>query len=447
MFVGKLGGWDEMRAGVADDIHRITFPLSPDNVRGDHIDWDQIMSHFEPMADSPAQSLDDVGTIIYTSGTTGMPKGVMHSFRTMATVGALSGELYTTSEADRMLSYLPLAHVAERVAVEINQLYHGFQVFFSNSLDTFADDLRRARPTLFFAVPRIWTKLQQRVLEQVPEKKLERLLSLPIIGGFTRRKLTRALGMDSVRIGISGAAPLSTALLAWYQRLGIEILEGYAMSENFAYSHSTPLGESKIGYVGCANPMVDCKISEQGEILVKSPTNMLGYYKEPELTADAIDAEGYVHTGDKGEIDELGRLKITGRIKEIFKTSKGKYVAPAPIEDLLARNTSLEQVCVTGADLPQPIVLVTLSEQAAALLNLETKKAELVAALEQLIAETNAQLDKHENLACMVIFSSAWTVESNLITPTLKIKRAIVDEKFQPNYENWCSSPEKIVFS
>jgi long-chain acyl-CoA synthetase len=447
MFVGKLSGWDEMRAGVADDIHRITFPLSPDNTRGDHIDWDQIMTRFEPMVSSPVRPLDDVGTIIYTSGTTGMPKGVMHSFRTMATVGTLTGELYATGEADRMLSYLPLAHVAERVAVEINQLYHGFKVYFSNSLDTFADDLRRARPTLFFAVPRIWTKLQQRVLEQVPEKKLERLLSLPIISGFIRRKLTRALGMDSVKIGISGAAPLSTSLMAWYGRLGIEILEGYAMSENFAYSHSTRQGESKIGYVGSASPQVDCKISEQGEILVKSPTNMLGYYKEPELTAQAIDAEGYMHTGDKGEIDAMGRLKITGRIKEIFKTSKGKYVAPAPIEDLLARNTSLEQVCVTGADLPQPIVLVTLSEHAGTLLNQEVEKANLVATFEQLIAETNAQLDKHENLARMIVFSSAWTVESNLITPTLKIKRTTVDEKFQSNYENWCSNPDKIVFA
>ncbi|MEH6589685.1 MAG: AMP-binding protein [Halioglobus sp.] len=446
MFVGKLAGWDEMRVGVPDDIHRITFPLSPDNTRGENIDWDEIMTRFAPITDSPIRPLDDVGTIIYTSGTTGMPKGVMHSFRTMATVGTLTGELYATSEVDRMLSYLPLAHVAERVAVEINQLYHGFKVYFSNSLDTFADDLRRARPTLFFAVPRIWTKLQQRVLEQVPEKKLERLLSLPIISGITRRKLTRALGMDCVKIGISGAAPLSTSLMAWYGRLNIEILEGYAMSENFAYSHSTQLGKSKIGYVGTANPQIECKISEQGEVLVKSPTNMLGYYKEPEMTAEAIDAEGFMHTGDRGEIDDQGRLKITGRLKEIFKTSKGKYVAPAPIEDLLSRNTSLEQVCVTGANLPQPIVLVTLSELAARQLDQESKKSELTAVLVQLIAETNARLDKHENLASMIVFSSAWTVESNLITPTLKIKRAIVDKQFERHYESWCSSPGEIVF-
>lgn len=447
MFVGKLAGWEEMSKGVAADIHRINLPLAPESVCGRDIDWDKVMTQCKPITDSPVRPLDDLATIIYTSGTTGMPKGVMHSFRTMATVGTLTGGLYATGPADRMLSYLPLAHVAERAAVEINQLYHGFKVYFSGSLDTFADDLRRARPTLFFAVPRIWTKLQQRVLEQVPADKLNRLLNTPIVSWFIRKKLTKALGMDAVRIGISGAAPLSTSLMAWYRSLGIEILEGYAMSENFAYSHSTRLGESQIGYVGSASPLVDCRISERGEILVKSPTNMLGYYNEPELTAEALDAEGYMRTGDKGEVDHAGRLKITGRLKEIFKTSKGKYVAPAPIEDLLLSNTSLEQVCVTGADLPQPIALVTLSEQAAALLHNEDNKAELVAALEQLIKTTNASLDKHENLACLVICDEAWTVENNLMTPTLKLKRAVIDEKFQHNFESWSSSPETIVFN
>ena len=446
LFVGKLTDWETMQAGVPADIHRITFPLTPQEFRGRDMDWEHVIAQFKPLCESPVRPLDDLATIIYTSGTTGMPKGVMHSFRTMATVGTLTGKLYATGPKDRMLSYLPLAHVAERAAVQVNQLYHGFTVYFSNSLDTFADDLRRARPTLFFAVPRIWTKLQQRVLEQVPEKKLERMLKLPIISHFIRRKLTRALGMDSVRIGISGAAPLSTSLMAWYRNLNVEILEGYAMSENFAYSHSTRWGESKIGYVGCASPGVTCKISEQGEILVKSPTNMLGYYKEPQLTAQAIDDEGFMHTGDKGEIDDHGRLKITGRIKEIFKTSKGKYVAPAPIEDLLLTNTSLEQVCVTGADLPQPIALVTLSAQAATLLDNDSDKAELAAALEQLLQEANARLDKHENLARIVVFDQPWTVESNLMTPTLKLKRAAIDELYTRRFESWCSNSETVVF-
>ena len=174
---------------------------------------------------------------------------------------------------------------------------------------------------------------------------------------------------------------------------------------------------------------------------------MLGYYKEPELTAEAIDEEGFMHTGDKGALDNQGRLKITGRIKEIFKTSKGKYVAPAPIEDLLLTNTSLEQVCVTGADLPQPIALVTLSEQAAARLSNKDEKADLEKTLEQLLRETNAQLDKHENLARLVVFAQPWTVESNLITPTLKLKRSAIDELYQEKFENWCKNKTSIVFS
>lgn len=443
LFVGKLSGWEDMQAGVPGHIQRITFPLSPDSARSQGEDWDRVMARFEPMSESPVRPLDDLGTIIYTSGTTGMPKGVMHSFRTMATVGELTARLYDTGSGDRMLSYLPLAHVAERAAVEINQLYRGFRVYFSHSLDTFADDLRRARPTLFFAVPRIWTKLQQRVLGQVPEKKLERLLRTPILSGFVRRKLTRALGMDQLRIGISGAAPLSTSLMAWYRTLGIEILEGYAMSENFAYSHCTRFGMSKIGSVGCASPGVECKISEQGEVLVKSPTNMLGYYLEPELTGEALDAEGFMHTGDKGEIDPQGRLKITGRIKEIFKTSKGKYVAPAPIEDLLLRNTSLEQVCVTGANLPQPVALATLSEQAMSMPGRENLKTTLA----RLLQETNALLDKHEQLSRLVVFPEAWTIESGLVTPTLKIKRAQLEEACQVSMQQWSSSKDKVIFS
>ena len=446
MFVGKLAGWDDMQQGVPEDVQQITFPLSPENIRDAEQDWEQIMLQWQPTVENRDRSLDELGTIIYTSGTTGMPKGVMHSFRTLATVGELTGDLYQIGPSDRILSYLPLAHVAERAAVEVGQLYAGFQVYFSNSLDTFADDLRRARPTLFFAVPRIWTKLQQRVLEKIPEQKLHRLLKLPVIKLFIRKKLTSALGMDALRIGLSGAAPLSTSLMAWYKNLGIEILEGYAMSENFAYSHSTPLGQSRIGYVGTANPHVECRLSELGEILVKSPTNMLGYYKEPGLSAEAIDEQGFLHTGDKGEIDDMGRLKITGRIKEIFKTSKGKYVAPAPIEDLLLKNTDLEMVCVAGADLPQPIALATLSEQAAAKIVQPGSRHQLQADLMQRLNDTNEQLDKHENIATLVVFPSPWTIESNIVTPTLKIKRGMIDEAYQHKYQEWSQLPDNIVF-
>ncbi|WP_156507771.1 AMP-binding protein [Halioglobus sp. HI00S01] len=441
MFVGKLQDWETIRAGIPEQVSLISLPLASTEIAEGTTRWGDILREQLPMPGEPSQPLEALATIIYTSGTTGMPKGVMHSFANLATVGQLTGDLYDTREQDRMLSYLPLAHVAERAAVEINQLYNGFRVYFTHSLDTFADDLRRARPTLFFAVPRIWSKLQQRVLEQVPEKKLERLLRLPIVAGIIRRKLTGALGMDKLRIAISGAAPLSTSLMRWYSNLGIDILEGYAMSENFAYSHSTQSGQARIGYVGNANPHVICKLSAEGEILVKSPTNMLGYYKEPELSAQTIDSEGYLHTGDKGEISADGHLKITGRIKDIFKTSKGKYVAPAPIEDKLQRHTALELVCVTGANLPQPIALVTLAEDAS------HDHATLQRELESLLAETNASLDKHENLSQIIVFPTPWTVESNIVTPTLKIKRPEVDKAYMPRVPYWQSQPQRVIFA
>lgn len=445
LFVGKLDGWDAMSAGVPDKVRTIAMPLAPPTTVATER-WTDVIATTEPIRENPVPKNDSVATIIYTSGTTGMPKGVMHSFATLATVGTLTGKLYGTNQTDRMLSYLPLAHVAERAAVQINQLYQEFTVYFSGSLETFADDLRRAQPTLFFAVPRIWVKLQQRVLEQIPAKKLDRLLKLPIISGIVRRKLTKALGMNKVRIGVSGAAPLSTSLMSWYQSLGITILEGYAMSENFAYSHSTQLGEAQIGYVGNANPFVDCKLSPEGEILIKSPTNMLGYYLQPELTAETIDPEGYLHTGDKGEIDNNGRLKITGRFKEIFKTSKGKYVAPAPIEDLLLRNTALEQVCVTGADLPQPIALATLSESAVKKATDSAYKAELLESLSELVKDTNSKLDKHENISTLILFSELWSVDNNFMTPTLKVKRAQLEQAHQAKFETWSTTKEPIVW-
>lgn len=444
LFVGKLENWPAMQHGVADTIKRIHFPTSKEKP-GES--WSHIIDTTAPLSNNKPREIDELATIVYTSGTTGMPKGVMHSFRTLATVGTLTGKLYDTDHNDRMLSYLPLAHVAERAAVQVNQLYQGFTVYFTCSLETFADDLRRAQPTLFFAVPRIWLKLQQRVFEQVAEKKLSFLLKVPILSSRVRKKLTDALGMSSVRVGVSGAAPLSTSLMAWYQSLGIPLLEGYAMSENFAYSHSTQLGESKIGYVGTANPLVECKISDNDEIRIKSPSNMLGYYLEPDLSAAAFDNDGYLHTGDKGEIDAQGRLKITGRIKELFKTSKGKYVAPNPIEDLLSKSTALEQLCVTGPDLPSPLALVTLSESGLAKLTRENGEFELTAELETLLSNTNKLLDKHEQLSTIILFREQWTVENDLMTPTLKIKRANIEARYQTLFVPWQAKKDKVIFA
>ena len=446
IFVGKLEAWDGMKAGIADEISKITLPMCPEGIE-DAVSWSSVMESCAPISGKPNRFMEELATIVYTSGTTGMPKGVMHSFRNLAVVGELTAVMYKTGPDDRMLSYLPLAHCAERAALQVNQIYRGFRVYFSNSLETFADDLRRARPTLFFAVPRIWTKLRQRVLQQVPEKKLNLLMRIPFVSRSIKKKLTTALGFDQLRITLSGAAPLSTSMIDWYGRLGVNILEGYAMSENFAYSHSTKFGEGRIGYVGSSNLHVVCKLSEQGEILIKSPCNMIGYYKEPELTAEVLDEDGFIHTGDKGEIDEKNRLKITGRIKDIFKTSKGKYVAPAPIEDRLMKNAYVEQVCVAGANLAQPIALITLSEPAQQLLADSADKETMEQNFQRLLTSINQQLDKHENMSCLVVLSESWSVENNMMTPTLKIKRDQVEATYKDRFSQWAQSNNKVVWA
>lgn len=445
MFVGKLQGWEEMKEGVPDDTHLISFPLSPESVQTNSNKWADIMHRSSPMEESPIYPATNVATIIYTSGTTGMPKGVMHSFRNMSVVGTLAGELYDITSEDRKISYLPLAHVAERVAIQINQLFYGYTVYFSDTLATFPDDLRRARPTVFFAVPRIWTKFQQRVLEHINDDQLQAMLDDPAQADAIRLKLLTSLGFEELRIGVSGAAPLSTSLIDWFKRLGVEILEGYAMSENLAYCHTTKSGMAKTGYVGTPSPYVECKLSEEGEILTKSPSNMMGYFKEPGLTAETLDEEGFLHTGDRGEIDEKNRLRITGRTKELFKTSKGKYVAPAPIENLLERNLSLELVCVTGANLTQPIALVNLTEQAQNSLNSDGPE-QLVKSLQETLEGINLILDKHENVSHIIITKTSWTVENGLITPTLKVKRAELEGLVSSKFSEWTSNRTRIIF-
>jgi len=448
VFIGKLDNPAELMAALPEGIPVISCPLTHPKAQSLGKSWNSIIAQYSPIAGQPSRDADDLATLIYTSGTTGMPKGVMHSFRNLAAAGMLGTALYDQSPSSRLLSFLPLAHAAERLAVELCQMYSGLTVYFTHSLETFPDDLRRAQPTTFFAVPRIWSKFQQRVNAQIPEKKLKLLLSIPIVSGIVRRKLTTALGLNRVDIALSGAAPMSTTLLAWYRRLGIEILEGYAMTENLAYSHGTKIGLEKIGSVGSANPEVDCKIADSGEILIKSPTNMQGYYKQPDITREMLDEEGYLHTGDKGEVDSLGRLTITGRIKDIFKTSKGKYVAPAPIEDMLLSNSNFEHVCVTGANLTNPVALVVLSEETQASLKAKpTLKEQLTQELTELLLSVNDKLDKHEQMSYLTVLSDEWSVETNCMTPTMKLKRDIIENNYKEHFTPWLAKKAPVLWA
>ena len=444
LFVGKLDGWEAMRPGVPEGLPCIGLPLAPKN---DYPQWDAIVAATAPMTDSPVRDGDELSTLMYTSGTTGTPKGVMHSFATFAWSIATGLKRVELDSDSRILSYLPLAHVAERSLVEHALLATSMHVFFAESLDTFVADLQRARPTVFFSVPRLWVKFQQAVEAKMPPAKLQRLLRIPIVRRLVARKVLAALGLDACRYAAGGAAPMPPELLRWYTRLGLPIYEVYGMTENCGVSHGTTLGNVGVGTVGKPQLGVETRIDPQnGEILMRSPGVMLGYYKEPGLTAEAIDADGWLHTGDKGALDAAGNLRITGRVKDLFKTSKGKYVAPAPIEDRLVMNGAVEACVVTGANLGQPLGIVMLNAEAVGRAGAADGRAAIEASLAEHLTKVNDGLDPHEQLECLVVVTEPWSVENGFITPTFKVKRNRIEEVYAPLFAGWTASRRPVVW-
>lgn len=439
LFVGKLDVWEEARAGVPESVQCISFSLAPEDARQRFPRWEDLVSRHQPLTDPADPDENSLATIIYTSGTTGTPKGVMHSFRNFAVVGTKLVNVYNLVSSDRMISYLPLSHIAERAAVELALIYVGHEVFFAESLETFGEDIKRASPTLFFAVPRIWTKFYQKVNDAMPPAKLRRLLRIPILNRIIRKKILAAMGLDECRIALSGAAALSPEVIEWFNKLGLEILEVYGMTENMAWSHTTRSGDQKVGWVGTPNEGVECRIAEGGEIQVRSPGNMQGYYKDEAQTRDTFAEGGWLKTGDVGEIDPKGRLRITGRVKEIFKSEKGKYIAPAPIENRLVSFPGIEQACVMGPGLPQPIALLNLSPEERVKLE-QAGREHYSKELAGLLSRVNEELDAHERLQCLVVVSEAWAVENGMLTPTLKLKRNELEKCYADRVPGWSRS-------
>ncbi len=443
LFVGKLDTWEDMKAGVPEDMPLVSFPLAPKN---DYTTWNDLIAEYEPIEGNPTRPGDDLALIMYTSGSTGRPKGVMHSFAGLSGASHLLVDALNLGKEDRLLSYLPLAHALERWMVDTCGLIAGFEIYFAESLDTFVNDLQRARPTLFMSVPRLWLKFQSGILKKMPQKKLDTMLKIPILRGIVKKKILTALGLEHARVAGSGSAPIAGELLHWYRALGLEILEGYGMSENFCCSHITMPGRVRVGYVGETYPGVDCKISEDGEILVNSAGNMLGYYKMPEASEEAFTEDGYLRTGDRGELDSMGRLKITGRTKELFKTSKGKYIAPAPIENIINTHPLIELSCVSGSGYPKAYGIVMLSEELYAKVDDASFRASVEDQLGELLKKVNSKVEGFEQLQFFAIANKAWTIEDNLLTPTQKIKRTNIEELFNPSLDEWYDSKKSVIW-
>jgi len=441
LIVGKLDHWDKIKDGIPDNILLIHTLESSENTG---IQWADILANSEEIQHIPTPKPTDIATIVYTSGTTGMPKGVMITYGGIEAGINMAREIALLDLPNaRFISYLPLCHIAERNFVEFAATASGGTIHFVENLDTFSKNLASARPTHFLAVPRIWAKFQEGILQKIGgQKKLNLLLSIPVVKNIIQKKIQKGLGLDCAKLTVTGAAPISEEVLIWFQKLGIFIQEAYGMTENMGLNTLMPRNQIQLGTVGRIHPDCETRIDpETQEIQMRALYNTTGYFKEPQLTKELFTEDGWLKTGDQGKLTSDRFISIIGRVKDNFKTAKGHYVAPAPIENKLNTHDYIEQVCVVGVNLPQPIVLVVLSA-----VGKSKDHTSIQDAFQALQNEVNPLLKNYEHLKKVVIVQEDWTIENECLTPTMKIKRPSIEKKYQANFEHWYESEATIIY-
>jgi long-chain acyl-CoA synthetase len=420
----------------------------------------------QPLMDAVKPS--DLLTLIYTSGTTGRPKGVMltHNNIVSNVKSLVRGNFFDLLPGDRALSFLPLCHIYERTDIYM-YMYYGVSVYYAESMETIADNIREVKPAMFASVPRLLEKVYDKILAKGneltgikrtlffgalefglkydPMEKLGLIDSLKL--AFYRKvifsKWREALG-GNVRLIASGSAALQPRLSRVFWAAGIPVSEGYGLTETspvISVSRVKPI-DFKVGCVGSLIDCIELKIAEDGEICVKGDSVMVGYYKNPEATAEAIDSEGWFHTGDIGMMVDGKYLKITDRKKEIFKTSGGKYVAPQLVENKLKESAFIEQCMVVGESQKFPSALVIpefnalqvwADQQGLGVNGPEAliKNPKVFAKMEQEVQETMASVAKYEQVKKFVLLPRLFTVADGEITPTLKLKRKAIYAKHE----------------
>ena len=440
LVVGKLDNWDEIKQGIPAHIQILYTPDSPCNIG---TSWQDVIESEKSLETPEVNNPDSIATIVYTSGTTGTPKGVMITHKAVTIALNLARDLaYLENPNTRFISYLPLCHIAERNIVEFAGIAAGGTIYFVENLTTFQQNLSETRPTHFLAVPRIWAKFQEGILQKIGgEKKLNLLLKIPVLNKLIKKKIQKGLGLDQAYFLLTGAAPMPPELSAWFQKIGLFIQEAYGMTENVGLNTFMPRNDIRLGSVGKVHPICETRIDpETGEIQMKSDYNTTGYYKAPEITSELFDGD-WLKTGDMGHLDADNYLKIVGRVKDNFKTAKGQYVAPAPIENQYSLSNLVEQVCVVGINLPQPIALIVTTATAKAL-----NQNQMIEAFDELRIRINPNFKKYEHIQKIVILQDEWNVENRCLTPTLKIRRMEIEQKFTAQFENWYTSKESIIF-
>ncbi len=422
---------------------------------------------------------DDLASLVYTSGTTGDPKGVMLTQNNLASNAQVAQYCVDVGPGDKFLSFLPLSHVFERTGGHFTAYASGAQVVFARGIDTLTDDMAIHAPTLMMSVPRLYEKIYARITGGVKEASfvkraifnwaiaqghaanVYRQRNLPLPKSLQKKvdradklvfgKLKKAVG-GNLRYFVSGGAALSQDIEEFFWAAGIQILQGYGLTETSPVVNVNRPGAIRFGSVGQAVPGAEIMIDTsewasqrtdvtEGEICVKGPMVMKGYYKNAEATDEVFDKAGYFHTGDVGYVDDDGFLFITDRKKEIIVMSNGKNVAPQPIEGLLKLQPHIEQACVIGDDRKYMTALICPDfealEKFAAANGIAAEGEQLVAdqrvvsLIEQQVEAVNAQLSRYQQIKKFWIVPESWTVEGGELTPTLKLKRRVIADKFQ----------------
>lgn len=420
IFVGESPNWEAVRPVLPKDITIVALPGV--EIEGDHLTWDQLLAEGEGKEIEYRCAADDMMSLVFTSGTTGVPKGVIQTHESNVIPIRRFIDAFGLRDQPRYFSYLPLSHIAERQIVEYSSLFCCGEVNFNESLEHILRDLQRTRPHMFFGPPRIWEQFQQAVTGKFGgQEALEAALQEDAEG--IGKLVLETMGLGEVEFCLAAAAPTPPPLIHWWDSLGLKLMEGFGQTEAMGLivsGHDT----RRIGSIGKPVGEVEYKITEEGELAVRANGCTPGYFKQPDKTAELI-RDGWLHTGDKAKVDEDGFIFITGRVKDYFKTIQGKFVAPPPIEGMFANNVFIEQQCLIGRGFSKTVMIAVLTDAA------RSENAEVIdASIRASVVTINDEIEKHARIGAVIISTEPWSIENEVLTPTLKIRRDKVEEKF-----------------
>ena len=421
LFLGETANWQQVAAVLPEGVEIITLPGV--DCERPHRTWSDIVAEGSGRAPKFRPGLDDTVSLVFTSGTTGKPKGSIQTHRSFVAPMERFRELTTVPNDSELFSYLPLSHIAERQLVMVQSLLKRARITFNESLETLLRDVTECRPHFFFGAPRVWEQLQQAVFAMFGSKAaLDEALAQDRAG--TAARVQKMLGMDRAEYMLTAAAPTPPALIHWYNQFDLPLMEGYGQTEAMGIA-GNQLNDTRVGSIGKPGPGVEIRIGDDDELLVRAEGLSPGYYNDPEKTAELIDDEGWLHTGDKARVDEDGFIFLTGRVKDYFKTIQGKFVAPVPVESEFASNDFVEQVCLLGRGMSKTVMVCVLAASAA-----KADKAEIERSLVEQARDINGHVEKHARIGAVIISREPWTIENGILTPTLKIKRDEIDARF-----------------